>query len=351
MESGEPAMVRVGTSRAARGFTLVELLVVIAIIGILVALLLPAVQAAREAARRSQCQNNLRQIGLAVLNYENASRTFPMGATLFEGSTWHAFILPFIEDAALKDLMTFGENASGNWQWAQPGPYTYPLVPPYQNIQPLETVIPIFRCPSAGMPDHQYDVSADGWHVMNRVPGSYLGCASGIQIRQGTGAPSLLGYPTADGVLYGTDKDQKEPVVEIRHIADGTSKTILVGEAVHDVAAQNESGTRAENLQGSRKDHWYIGSDDIDTTSSDLSEVLGSTGVPPNLHRSPQKYNCVEFSPGSAECQALQLSFGSEHSGVVQVVLCDGSVHAINEGIDAAAWRAWGTRNSQDTGQ
>jgi hypothetical protein len=272
-----------------------------------------------------------------------------MGTSLFEGSTWHAFLLPFIEDGALKDLMTFGENARGNFQWAQPGPYTYPLVPPYQNIRAVETVIPVFRCPSAGLPESQYDVSADGWHVMNRVPGSYLGCATGTQIRQGMGSPVLLGYPLADGVLYGTDKDEKQPTTEIKHITDGTSKTILIGEAVHDVQAQNEVGSRAENLLGSRKDHWYIGSDDIDTTSSDLTEALGSTGVLPNLHRSPQKYNCFEFSPGSAECQALQLSFGSEHPGVVQVVLCDGSVHAINEGIDLLAWRAWGTRNGEES--
>ena len=217
------------------------------------------------------------------------------------------------------------------------------------ELVPLQTPIAVFRCPSAGLPDHQYDVSTDGWHVMARVPGSYLGCATGTQIRQGTGSPVLLGYPLADGVLYGTDKDEKQPTTEIKHIIDGTSKTILIGEAAHDVQAQEEIGSRTENILGDHKDHWYIGSDDIDTSSSDISEALGSTGVLPNLHRSPQKYNCFDFSPGSAECQALQLSFGSEHPGVVQVVLCDGSVQTINEGIDLLAWRAWGTRNGEES--
>ena len=86
--------------RTKRGFTLVELLVVIAIIGILVALLLPAVQAAREAARRSSCQNNLKQIGLALQNYHSASGSLPIGAGLEEGSLWSAFILPYMEEEA-----------------------------------------------------------------------------------------------------------------------------------------------------------------------------------------------------------------------------------------------------------
>src|SRR5829696_5105682 len=102
--------------RLCQGFTLVELLVVIAIIGILVALLLPAIQAAREAARRSQCTNNLRQMGLAMLNYEQAYRVFPPSDLLVPdpttgqitkslGLSVHAQLLPFIEESALKDLL------------------------------------------------------------------------------------------------------------------------------------------------------------------------------------------------------------------------------------------------------
>src|SRR5690348_5232660 len=87
----------------ARGFTLVELLVVIAIIGILVALLLPAIQAAREAARRSQCQNNLKQIGLAVQSHLDAHRAFPMGRNRFDqfAVSWAFFLLPYMEETTL----------------------------------------------------------------------------------------------------------------------------------------------------------------------------------------------------------------------------------------------------------
>ncbi len=102
-------------SRKLRGFTLVELLVVIAIIGILIALLLPAVQAAREAARRSQCSNNLKQIGLALHNYHDTMNVFPPGSINGNNELgWTVFILPYIEQSALYDQVNFNQAARGN---------------------------------------------------------------------------------------------------------------------------------------------------------------------------------------------------------------------------------------------
>ena len=334
-----------------RAFTLVELLVVIAIIGVLIALLLPAVQAAREAARRATCTNHLKQIGLACLNYENSSKSLPIGATVYEGSMWSAFILPQMENSPIKDLMTLGENSSGNYQWASPGPYTQAIIennPIYRNIVACETIIDTYRCPSAVDFDHQYDISIDRWHVMRRVSGNYIGCASGTVVNQNQKNSNVSGNPYAleiiggaDGVLTGLNKDgSKGLAVELRQITDGASNTILVGEAVHDTKAQEAQGMQGENAVGSRKDHWYIGSDDIDTRGEDMSEGLGSTGVAPNLHNT---FNCN--SAGSAECQALQLSFSSEHPGITQVVLCDGSVKSINETIDLLTWSYLGSRN------
>ncbi len=114
---------RNGTKKQSinQGFTLVELLVVIAIIGILVALLLPAVQAAREAARRSQCTNNLKQTGLAIMNYESTFGELPPGAFLGEGSSWSAFILPYLEEGNVFSNLTIGEDQNGNFQWGSPG--------------------------------------------------------------------------------------------------------------------------------------------------------------------------------------------------------------------------------------
>src|SRR4051794_21681889 len=102
------------SARRSIGFTLVELLVVIAIIGILVALLLPAIQAAREAARRSQCQNHLKQLGLACLNYESAKKRLPQGfisqPSGVEAWAWSTFILPYIEEQALYDRLSPSET-------------------------------------------------------------------------------------------------------------------------------------------------------------------------------------------------------------------------------------------------
>jgi prepilin-type N-terminal cleavage/methylation domain-containing protein len=116
MDLGNPAMVHRRTAK--RGFTLVELLVVIAIIGVLVALLLPAVQAAREAARRSQCQNNLKQIGLGLQMHHDVKKAFPSGANMGEGSMWSYFILPYMESTNEFARAKAQEDSGANYNWA-----------------------------------------------------------------------------------------------------------------------------------------------------------------------------------------------------------------------------------------
>jgi prepilin-type N-terminal cleavage/methylation domain-containing protein len=351
------------------GFTLVELLVVIAIIAILVALLLPAVNAAREAARRSQCQNNVRQVGLATLLFENATTRFPIGASLQEGSLWSAFILPYMEDQALRDLMKIGESAQQNFQWASPSAYTsLPTDDSSRNIRAVETVISIYRCPSAGLPEAQTDRSMDNWWVMNRVPGSYLGCISGLycsqmdimRLNRPTPPDKTRPFKSLDGVFLAVYKPAEADVsgigravpigpIKLKHIKDGTSKTVMVGEALHDVADQAANGaTRAERRpMGDRKDHWYIGSDDLDTNDgTDYSEALGSTGIRINFgagRTTPQL--CA--TPLSPECQKHQLGFGSAHPGGAMVVMCDNSTQLITDDIDPQIWSDMGTRASQ----
>lgn len=346
-------------------FTLVELLVVIAIIGILVALLLPAVQAAREAARRSQCQNNLKQIGLAMVNYESSTRSLPPGCFLGEGSAWSAFILPYLEEGAAFDWLKIGEGNGVNYQWGYAGgayPDAKALGDSYRNIVVVETVIGVYRCPSAGLPEHQVDQSNDGYWVMRRVPASYLGVATGLETRQHPSwrlryerAPAQNpNYQGADGVMVGLHKDlEKNTRIKFKMITDGTSKTAMVGEALHDWETVDAKGSQKEAEPGSRKDHWFGGSDDIDTSRAgdtvwmDLSEFLGSTGVPINVQKDPNTNQAWCANPNSPECQALQLSFGSRHTGVAQMVFCDGHVEAVEEGIDKQVWSDYGTRASQ----
>jgi prepilin-type N-terminal cleavage/methylation domain-containing protein/prepilin-type processing-associated H-X9-DG protein len=352
--------------RRSLAFTLVELLVVIAIIGILVALLLPAIQAAREAARRSQCQNNLKQIGLAILNYETATKTLPPGAFLGEGSAWSAFILPYLEEGNAFNWLTIGENDQGNYQWANSGPYAdaSKLDKYHRNIIVVETPMSVYRCPSAGLPEHQTDRSSDGWWVMRRSPASYIGVVSGLETRQHPSWRMRLQkapvenpfFPGVDGVLVGLDHDTEAKTrIKMRMITDGASKTGLVGEAVHDIETVEEEGaTVNEQKPGSRQDHWWGGSDDIDTTLDssnpyrDLSEMLGSTGVPINFQKTPSVHKAWCAGSGeSPECQKLQLGFGSKHSGITQMVFCDGHVESVQEDIDAQLWSDYGTRASQ----
>ncbi len=352
------AAARNGVKRQAAGFTLVELLVVIAIIGILVALLLPAVQAAREAARRSTCKNNLHQFGLAFHMHHDTFGYLPPGAVTAEGSMWSYYIMPFIEETGLQSTMTIGENASGNNQWASPNAYSSSealyLQKDFQNIRSVETVVPVFRCPSQGLPEHIHDVSFDGWHVMARVPGSYLGSASGLVQNAHRALAPAPGGPGGDhrmagldGVLYSYSK------TKFSKITDGLSKTLMVGEGYFDVAASTSKAEQKEPEGGNWKDIWYFGSDDFDTSRSgregqDLTEALGSTAVAINFQDQYVSKNQDYCAPPTGDvCQQVQLCYGSTHPGGTQVLRCDASVDFVEDGIDAATWRDEATRAGQ----
>jgi prepilin-type N-terminal cleavage/methylation domain-containing protein len=370
---------------AHAAFTLVELLVVIAIIGILVALLLPAIQAAREAARRAQCQNNLKQIGVALHNYHSAQNTLPVGAALQEGSTWSAYILPYMEEGSVSVQLTIDYKNSKPYAHDQPN-YTT-IDDPYKNIIGLETLIPSFRCPSTFLPEYMPDKGHNGAHyVQRRVPSSYIACASGVcSVQQSTQVVSGEFHrwmEGMDGVMFGLFL--REPLlpgapakiyghspIKFSQVLDGTSKTVMAGEAWFDVErvgrAQSDGYPKPEPPQGTRKDHWMIGSDSIGSAApGDPSEALGSTGVPPNWHKSAEAMkHCDRFesSPpppaaaaaasaamhivGPADCDGIQLSFSSEHPGITQVVMCDGSVTTINEDIDLDTWERMGTRSEK----
>ena len=150
------------------GFTLVELLVVIAIIGILVALLLPAVQAAREAARRMQCSNNLKQIALATHNYHDTYRSFPYGAHAGWGHSWTLFILPFMEQTTLYEVCPTPFNDRGAWTGGDVRS---------RGLQQLaRTPSPMFKCPSQPGPLTE---SRNINGLTGRAINNYLGCAGG----------------------------------------------------------------------------------------------------------------------------------------------------------------------------
>ncbi|MGA2259193.1 MAG: DUF1559 domain-containing protein, partial [Thermoguttaceae bacterium] len=311
----------------SRGFTLIELLVVITIIGLLIGLLLPAVNAAREAGRRTDCANNLKQIGLALNTFHEAQGAYPIGAAMESGGMWSAFILPYLDLDSIYSKLTFGWDGKPDWAMVSPD-YPPPSieipVPDSQdaqtgrNVAACETVVPVFRCTSANLPQHVLDASTytPAWYVARRVPGSYLGCVSGL-VKNDQGLINLDGIMVAPAPpphnLWDDGGTFTMKCITMAQIKDGVSNTIIVGEAVPDAA--NNPDREDPSLNEGRKDHWYIGGDDIDDyAGQDWSECLGSTGVPMNLPKVPA---------GDPGFGAYEIGYSSRHPGGCNFVLAD----------------------------
>jgi prepilin-type N-terminal cleavage/methylation domain-containing protein/prepilin-type processing-associated H-X9-DG protein len=287
--------------KPSRGFTLVELLVVIAIIGILVALMLPAVQAAREAARRVQCQNNLHQIGIALHNYHDTNRRFPPGLVWPNRTFWSGHLLPYLEQKPMYEGLVF----NGLWH-----------VSP--NEEACKSYLSVFRCPSTTAPAH---ISAQG--ITDRVPCNYLACTSGTVMRE-SGPPPLAGRPDSDGIFF-LDSDTR-----LADIVDGSSSTVAVGETVFIF-----KGHGLDHFQINQfLDHWYIGT--LEGYGNEVSESMGSTGVAINSFELP------------VFVDEKELCFSSRHPAGGQVLFADGAVSFISETIDRATWSAMGTRHGEE---
>jgi prepilin-type N-terminal cleavage/methylation domain-containing protein/prepilin-type processing-associated H-X9-DG protein len=318
--------------RNNRGFTLVELLVVIAIIGILVALLLPAVQAAREAARRIQCTNNLKQIALATLNYESTHRRLPPGdgddprqpGDQPQAST-HAYILPFLEGGNSYALFNFSIQVNAHQ--------------PEARIQ----IIPSYTCPS------------DPQQVRNLVAGiidasstNYMQCLGSTPDQHG-----VLQREFA-GVFY------RNSYTKLGAIIDGLSNTAMFSEIKK--GPNNMSGSLAVIPAGSPDDFRVATWDQSAWADSDLVSPPPACEVRSNrawMYRGLQYYRGLlvatyythTLGPNAKlrDCISGNIYVGhlasrSYHPGGVNTVFCDGSVHFFSNSIDLVTWRAIGTR-------
>ena len=317
------------SSRSTRlAFTLVELLVVIAIIGILIGLLLPAVQAVREAARRIQCTNNIKQQSLAMLNYESAHQKLPPGVSIPNHAMWSAYILPYLESNNLYDTIDFKAG------------FTDVSAANASNTEALSVSFPFMVCPSSNVPEKQFD-SLVG---IDRSPSCYVACTSGLLQREAgdfpwAGMDSDDTYPASDGVFYANSR------TPLKDISDGTSGTVMLGEVLPDQEVRGIDAGGDEQ----KVDHWYIGSRELDSmetvagtdrTSGENSECLGSTAC---------RINSLLLGDLTT-IDEKELAFGSRHSGGANIGFVDGHVQFVSDSIDAVVWSSIGTREGRRIG-
>ncbi len=349
--------------RNSAAFTLVELLVVVAIIGILVGILLPAVQQVRESARRTTCLNNLKELATACHNFESSNQRFPPGAVMGQGAGWSAFVLEFLEQNAVGNMVSLADQQANHPTGDGPGTASHWTSSTPGNNQACRTFIISFRCASDQVSDH-ID-SGSGPAIAGRVPSSYIGCATGtttntrnmvaggsVTVAAARAARNGMLPPNQSAQYYGPNR--LKTAISFRDVLDGTSSTILLGETVFDTspftAASGSPGSWSTTNRGI--DHWYIGSDQIDQKQgTDLSEFMGSTMVPLNLyHRySEDRLKTLGSNPNLLFAQ-MEFGFASWHAGDgVSFAFVDGSAKYINSSVDATVLSNLGNRQDRKT--
>jgi prepilin-type N-terminal cleavage/methylation domain-containing protein/prepilin-type processing-associated H-X9-DG protein len=306
-----------------RGFTLIELLVVISIIGLLIALLLPAVQAAREAARRVQCVNNFKQLGLALHGYHDSNGSFPIGRTGLYYSypsidpnrrTWLLGALPYIEQVSLNNRFNFALS------------FYAP-----QNQTTVNTRVTTFLCPS-DMPGIQ-----EPWSSVPRIKGNIAvnwGSTHYFQAEANRGADgpvpffgpnglsAFTGAPFAGNLSFG-----------LNTFSDGASNTILLGEVIigQNIAEANPADHRGDLFNDDRSCTMFM------TYTTPNSKVLDQMG---------DVIYCGQGYINNPPCNGLSPAFNasrSRHPGGVHALMADGSVRLVKDAIDVNVWRALGS--------
>jgi len=320
-------------NRNRHGFTLVELLVVIAIIGILIALLLPAVQAAREAARRLQCSNNFKQVGLALHNYHSANRCFPPGtthheSTNYEGFGWGLRLLPYLEEENVFDRIDFGDDG-----YCGSAP---------SNGQVVDgVVVSAYTCPSSPCPP-----LVPNWNSRFQMhAGTVVGIAGAIPDVGGNRTDPESYAPTDrhawNGVLFAHSS------VRIGHITDGTTNVVVVGET-SDWGHHPSNPSAKYDCRGMFPHGYMIGADRQKPDVPAPDPRVFTTTV---IHTRPLG---SKFCEGGRYANASSggtnydnnIPIQSAHPGGAHLLFCDGSVHFLTESIDFTLFKLLAIRDS-----
>jgi len=369
----------------SRGFTLIELLVVIAIIAVLIALLLPAVQMAREAARRSQCANNLKQLALAVQNYDSSFQCIPSGSLypcpaidLVTGlpSCWGFGVSPivsllqFIEQGTIYNAYNVQMGVYGSYPPNVNGPITW-----WANTTVFNMQMSVLLCPSDSkllqQPISNYVGNLGGPFILNGYSGAFLP----------TNPPSTFFGPNQPPQPWLIPKTANATIIAFNGVTDGLSNTTLWSEAVSGSQLAVQAGTgKVNEYRGFFNTNFMPNPNNLVASPAQINQFLaacnivapGSFSVGPNgvglrgtswqmtfpYYANYGMYNHVG-SPNSRQCNCSPIDqigldiYGTSpptsfHTGGVNAAFCDGSVRFIKEQMSLPTWWAIGTRNGNE---